>query len=236
VTPTDDLETIAARLLRPLDLLLGFLTEAIKKEHDDCEAEGIDPLADVTTFDANVRRWVYGCMRPYLPLPSRAPMSPLYIDLGPYKLRVLHASQGGVPRPKTKARREYYRCNELGIMSMNVLPPGHLVEIDAEITEIEEGFLILIWSSDGPDLVQADLYRPPLHGFPGKALDLLAATVVVTEEDFPDVRRDDTGGESSAATGTDGVGALGATEEDSDPDDDDHEGGAGEPGDRGGLL
>ena len=206
--PEDDLETVAGRVWPALELLIDFLAEGIEQEYARCEEEGIDPLSDAATFAATVRRFVFNAMRPHLPLPSKAPMSPLHIDLGPYQLKVLRAAQGTVPYPRTDARRAFYQINELGILAMN-MPVGPLVEIDEEIDSVEEGSLVLIWYNIGPVLAQAELYRPTLTGFPGPSLDLLATTEVVEDDDFPDVRRDDEGdaaegedeGEGSAATG-----------------------------------
>lgn len=221
----DDLVAIANRIWRPLDLLLGYLADGLQEEYEACIAKGIDPAEDACTFAGTVRRSVYDKMRPHLPPQSaRAPMSPLHFDLGPYQLKVLHAEEGTVPRPRTVTRRRFYRRNELGIMSMNLLLDHPLVVIEEEVKEIEDGSLVLVWDNDGPELILADLYRPPLADFPGRSLDLLHATAVVVEPDFPDVRRDDTGtGDSRAATGTDDAGAgegdTGAGGDSAGPDD-----------------
>jgi hypothetical protein len=209
VIKEDDLVAIANRIWPPLDLLLGYLADGLREEYEDCIAKGIDPAEDACTFAGTVRRNVYDKMRPHLPPPlARAPMSPLHFDLGPYQLKVLHAEEGTVPRPRTARRRRYYRRNELGIMSMNLLLDHPLVVIEEEVEEIEDGSLVLVWDNDGPELTLADLYRPPLADFPGRSLDLLHATAVVVEPDFPGVRRDDTGaGDGRAATGTDDAGA-----------------------------
>jgi len=206
----DDLVAIANRIWRPLDLLLDFLADALRVEHDRCIADGLDPEEDPSTFAGTVRRNVYDKVKPHLPpQPGRAPMSPLYLDLGPYQLRVLHAENGTVPRPRTAARRQYYRRNELGILSMNLLDHP-LVEIEDGISEVEDGSLVLVWDNDGAELTQADLYRPPLADFPGRHLDLLTNTVVEVEADF-DVRLEGTGtGIGAAATGTDNASAADA--------------------------
>lgn len=204
----DDLVAIANRIWRPLDLLLEYLADALRAEYDKCIADGLDPEEDPCTFAGTIRRNVYDKIKPHLPSqPGRAPMSPLYLDLGPYQLRVLHAENGTVPRPRTTARRRYYGRNELGILSMNLMDHP-LVEIEEGISEIEDGSLVLIWDNDGAELTQADLYRPPLAGFPGKHLNLLTNTVVEVEADF-DVRIEDTGTDlRRAATGTDDAGAA----------------------------
>lgn len=208
MTQPDDLVEIANRISRPLELLLDYLAEGIDAEHQRCMDEGIDPAADSATFAANVRRRVFERMRPHLPLPAKAAMSPLHFDLGPYQLKALHADDGCIPRPRTAARKWFYRRNELGIRSMNVALAEVLVEVSDEIDEIEDGSLVLVWDYLGPDLVQADLYRPPLTDFPGSHLNLLADTVIEVEEDFPTVRKDeDTGTDDRAATGTDDADA-----------------------------
>jgi hypothetical protein len=198
----DDLVAIANRIWRPLDLLLEFLADALRAEHDKCIAVGLDPVEDPCTFAGTIRRNVYDKIKPHLPpQPGRAPMSPLYLDLGPYQLRVLHAENGTVPRPRTAARRQYYRRNELGILSMNILDHP-LIEIEEDISEVKDGSLVLVWDNDGAELTQAHLYRPPLSDFPGRHLDLLTNTVVEVEADF-DVRLDDTGTDiGRVATGT----------------------------------
>ena len=151
MTQEDDLATIANRIWRPLDLLLGYLADALRDEYDRCAAKEIDPEEDPCTFAANVRKDVYDKMKPHLPQrPGRAPMSPLHLDLGPYQLKVLHAEDGSVPRPRTNARKAFYRRNELGIMSMNVLFDHPLIELAEEITEIEDGSLVLVWDNVGP--------------------------------------------------------------------------------------
>jgi len=199
----EDLETIASRILQPLDYALTYLAEGIEKECGRCAADGIDPAADPCTFAANVRRYVLHAMRAHLPLPVRAPMSPLHLDLGPYQLKILHADDGDAPSPRTDARREFYRLNELGVMSMNVYPAtgSSLVVISEDVTEVLDSSLVLVWDYSGAELTQADLYRPPVTGFPGPSFDLLAATETVTEDDFSGVRRE---GTATAATGTDG--------------------------------
>ena len=205
----DDLAAIANRIWRPLDLLLEYLADGLREEYESCLAKGVDPAEDACVFAGTVRRNVYGKMKPHLPpQSSRAPMSPLHFDLGPYQLKVLHAEEGTVPRPRTAARRAFYRKNELCIMSMNIVLDHPLVQIEEEISEVEDGSLVLIWDNDGPELIQAHLYRPPLAGFPGRHLDLLTNTVVEVEQDFEDVRRDDSDtGTGRAATGTDNAGA-----------------------------
>ena len=204
----DDLAAIADRIWRPLDLLLDFLADALRTEYDKCIADGLDPEEDPCTFAGTIRRNVYDKIKPHLPpLHGRAPMSPLYLDLGPYQLRVLHAENGTVPRPRTAARRLYYRRNELGILSMNLLDHP-LVEIEEGISEVTDGSLVLVWDNEGAELTQADLYRPPLADFPGRHLDLLTNTVVEVEADF-DVRLEDTGtDDAAAATGTDDADAA----------------------------
>ena len=213
----DDLVAIANRIWQPLDLLLDFLTDALRVEYDKCVADGLDPAEDPCTFAGTIRRNVNDKIKPHLPQQrGRAPMSPLYLDLGPYQLRILHAENGTVPRPRTAARRQYYRRNELGIRSMNLLDHP-LVEIEEGISEIEDGSLVLVWDNDGAEVTQADLYRPPLTDFPGRHLDLLTNTVVEVEADF-DVRLDDSGtdiggaatdaDDASAATGTDDASAV----------------------------
>jgi hypothetical protein len=204
VAQEDDLATIANRIWRPLDLVLGYLGDSLRDEYDRCAIKGIDPEEDPCTFAANVRKDVYDEMKPHLPQrPSRAPMSPLHLDLGPYQLKVLHADNGTVPRARTKARKAFYRRNELGIVSMNLVLDHPLIELAEEITLVEDGSLVLVWDNLGPDLTRADLYRPPLTNFPGKHLDLLTNTVIEVEPDI-DVRLDNADSwNTQAATGTD---------------------------------
>lgn len=205
----DDLLAIANRIWRLLDLLLEHLADGLREEYENCLAKDVDPEEDACTFAGTVRRNVYSKMKPHLPpQSSRAPMSPLHFDLGPYQLKVLHAEEGTVPRPRTLARRAFYRRNELGIMSMNVVLDHPLMQIEEEISEVKDGSLVLVWDNDGPELIQAHLYRPPLVGFPGKHLDLLTGTVVEVEPDFQVDRRDEShNGTRGVATGTDDASA-----------------------------
>jgi hypothetical protein len=198
-----DLETIAGRIIQALDYVIEYLSEGIAKECARCAEDGIDPASDSATFAANVRRHVVNQMRKHLPLPARAAMSPLHLDLGPYRLKILHADEGGVPHPRTKARKDFYRLNGLGITSMNVIPVGSLVEISEDVTEILDGSLVLIWDYYGTDLTQAEMYRPLLAGFPGPSLDLLTATETITEDDILSVRKDERA--PLTGTGTDGA-------------------------------
>ena len=148
----EDLETIAGRILQPLDYALRYLGEGIEKECGRCAADGIDPAADPCTFAANVRRYVLHTMRAHLPLPARAPMSPLHLDLGPYQLKILHADDGVAPSPRTDARREFYRLNELGVLSMNVFPStgSGLVGISEDVTSVLDASLVLVWDCLAP--------------------------------------------------------------------------------------
>ena len=203
----EDLEEIAARIMPALDLLLKYLAEGIRTIDAREREDGYDPEDDTATFAANVRKYVRAEMRNHLPLPSRSPMSSLHFDLGPYHLKVLHADDGQCPEASTKTREAFYSANDLAF-SLNVIPPGTLVEIDEEITEVREGSLVLIWDSEGPDLTAAVLYQPSMK-FPGdRKFDLLAETAVETEADFPGVRMGGSTGRE-AATGTDG-GASGS--------------------------
>jgi hypothetical protein len=195
-----DLTTIASRIWAALQLLLKYLQEAIATTEAEWREKDRQPSDDSATFSANVRMHVLAQMRKHLPLAPRA-MSPLHIPLGPYQLKVLHAHNGGLPRPKTEPRRTFYARNDYGIMSLNVTPPDALVEVEEEVTELQEGNLALVWDASGADLSMAHLYLTSLSNWPGKVLDLMAATVEETEEDFSGIRAAEREAED-AATGT----------------------------------
>lgn len=215
------LPEVAAELERALDLLLTYLSEAIVEAHAADQDSGYAPGSDTATTNANVRRYVRQKMAAHLTLNPVAPMSPLHLPLGPYVLKVLHADQGGLPRPRTEAREAFYRQNDHAQMALNVSLPDSLADIDPAPEQIEEGALALVWdASYEGELILADLYRMSLTDWPGEVLHLLAETVEIAEEDLRIATPEsETGDQGQAATGTDD-GTTGDVHRDEDGDSD----------------
>jgi hypothetical protein len=193
---------IAGRIMPALQLLLSYLEEGIASTEARFRDDGHEPDDDSATFNADVRLHVRTKMRKHLPMPAKAAMSPVHLPLGPYHVKMLHADDGSLPRPRTESRRLFYAVNDYGIMSLNVTPPDELVEIEDDTTEVQDGSLVLVWDSSGADLVQADLYLTSLSPWPGQKLDLLATTAVESEEDITDIRATEQPDEEAEAVGS----------------------------------
>ncbi len=209
-----NLSEIARRLMPALQLLLDYLQEGIAATDARFREDGHEADDDSATFNANVRLHVRTGMRKHLPLAPKAAMSPVHLPLGPYQVKMLHAADGSLPRPRTEARRSFYAVNDYGIMSLNVTPPDALVEIEQDTMEIQDGNLVLVWESSGADLTKADLYLASLANWPGEKLDLLAETAVEQEEDITEIQRAE-----QPAAGEQAVGSEG----DPAPDDEGHD-------------
>lgn len=197
---------VVTELLPSLELLLGYLGQGLVMSSASDDEHQYPRGSDTATSNANVRRYVRSRMSNHLPLRPRAPMSPLHFELGPYTLKVLHAEQGTLPRPRTDKRRMFYAANDHGMFSLNIFAQSNdVVNVDSDEKQLEEGCLVLVWdSADGRTLTQAELFRVSLAEWPGDRINLLAATVVTLEGDLDEIRKstDADEGREFKATGT----------------------------------
>jgi hypothetical protein len=214
----EPLDEIARSIDAALYVIAELLREAIVVASEDAEAHGYDPADDRSHFNHNVRRHLRENIRPYFPtIPKQAPMSPIHLPLGPHQLKVLHAEDGGLPYPRTAARKAFYERNDLGLVALNVFPPDELYVIDDGVEEVPEGTLVVVWDSEGRDLTQLALIRPTREGVHNH--DLLDH--VVAEADLDEIRSDrEESGQGDARTGTDDRGESSSGEMNQAEDDD----------------
>jgi hypothetical protein len=219
----EPLSEVARRIEPALRLLIDLLRDGVATASAEDAARGYDSSDDKSFFNHAVRRYVREQVRPYFPnMKKSAPMSPIHLHLGPHQLKVLHAEDGGLPSPKTDARKAFYGRNDLGLFSLNVYAPDELYDADDEAQEVPEGSLVLIWDSEGTDLTQATLIRPWKTGNESEPL-----LTPVVQEDLDEIgRRRDAGSESGQRTGTgdddrdpsDGMGDSGTQDDDEGED------------------
>lgn len=195
----DSLPVVAARIATALDFLIEALDAAVESAFADHERQGYDPADDPALVCGMVRRFVRERAKPMFPdlAEQNGNMSPVHLDLGPYKLKMVHARDGDLPPARTETRRQFYAANDSPPLVLNVFPPDGLVILDANV--VEANTLVLVWDAKDSILSQATLYRPSFADFPGEQMNLL--TPMVTADDL-DIGRSDREAERQA-TGTD---------------------------------
>jgi len=189
--PLDD---VAREISGVLDLLIASLREALVEADNFHSDNGYDPTDDPSLVSSLVRRYVRALATTAMPgvVDPSSNMSPIFLHLGPYRLRVLHVHDGGLPPAQSQAREEYYAFNEEGILALNLWPKDEVVDLDVDQSVVSEFNLVLLWDAKGAVLTDATLVRPWVST-PSEFLDLLA--IEVAEDDLDEiVKRNDQSG------------------------------------------
>jgi hypothetical protein len=197
------LEEIALEIGGVVDQLITSLREALIEADNFHRDNDYDPGDDPALVSGLVRRYVRERAIAALPgvVDPASNMSPILLHLGPYRLRVLHVHDGGLPPAQSHARAAYYAFNEQGVLALNVWSGDLDEDLDPSETVVEEYNLVLLWDSKGTMLTDATLVRPWGKN-PSEFLDLL--TVEVPEEDLDEItkRKDLDGTDRKAANDT----------------------------------
>lgn len=203
------LEEIALEIGGVLDLLITSLREALIAADSFHSDNDYDPGDDPALASSLVRRYVRQRATVTLPgvVDPASNMSPILLHLGPFRLRVLHVREGGLPPAQSHARAEYYAFNELGIQALNVWADALDEDLDPTEVVVAEYNLVLLWDSKSTLLTDATLVRPWGKN-PPEFLNLL--TVEVPEEDLDEItkRKDLGGSDRKAADGTRGGSSI----------------------------